>query len=143
MKQAIFLYKPDYEPIPRKGARSLNLIRLNPGRNLIQGKDLDILKKHPSYSWLKKHGALEEIVEKESVAEIDEGVSEIKIKRLTVSSAEKIIKFTYDAQVLDNWLTQETKGGGGRPGVLNAINRQKDDLKKGKLGEPVSLNILE
>lgn len=139
--KTVFVYRPDNEPIPRKGARVLDGIRLNPGRNMVDIQEAAKIRSHPSFSWLKRYNAVEELTKQP--VQVEESTQEVVLTTLKVGEAIALINTTYDLSVLERWHTQEAGKGNARKNVLNELARQINDVKKGNLESYPTLQLEE
>ena len=125
---AILLFRPDKQNPPRNAKVILDRYTLNPGRNHFKDKDFEGIKAHFYFEDWVRRGIIEIVTEKP----IPEDKQRTPIATLTVAEAIKVVESENNLSVLQEWAAFESNNK-NRATVLNAINRQIQDVKGGNL----------
>jgi hypothetical protein len=123
----IVIFKPENCYPPRRAGIQLDQIVLTPGVNHLSPEQTARLRAHPTFGQYQARNA---IVVQEPVSEVTPiPLSDVpsNLSGYNVEQAEEIIDQTHDVDVLQRWLSGET-----RKTARTVIERRIDNLKGGK-----------
>lgn len=130
--QRVFVFYPERSVPPRKSEVYFDDIVFRPGINThIITKQWNKLQSHPGIQQYLKWNAIEIIDQVQQIPVFDPNQQASQLANLStfsVKDAQKIIEETYDVNLLNTWLTTET-----RIPVTNSINQRITNIQQGKV----------
>ena len=122
----IVIYKPKNCVPQRLGNIIFDSVELKPGANMLTDKDYGRLSKHPDFEKYKTLKALVVQEPKEEVEPVPLTSIPQNLSGYNVEEAEDIIDNTHDVDVLQRWLTAET-----RKTTRTDLERRIKDIQEG------------
>lgn len=125
----LIAYRPELENPPREGGFGVivanGLVQLAPGLNKdVPEQAWSQARNHPEVRRLKAIGALEEVVEQETIADAPSDLN--VLTNLPLVEAIRTIELIHDPQLLLDWKKRE-----GRVRVRNAIVKRREAINTG------------